>query len=359
LTSSPTHTPLLVVATSFDIGNFDAQFFFLKEKLAELGEVISTSPAVDAQNHERINFRILYASDAKLQDIKAAVVNVADVEFKELASGTSQAPRAHEQSSSGLLSPRFTPRSLASLSNFVRTDLDQLDQLISSTHELLRNTTNALDLALSAQKQTAPARRVLQKLNSQIRSSFLGVEDQLINLRMVSLAPTLQRAVRAGRAAARLAVREIDFEVVGGDLQLDKLLADAIANPLIQLVRNAVDHGIESPEERLQAGKRRRGTVRIEVLSEGSQSRVRVVDDGRGIDPVRVSEAATRLGILRDASLDIERSMRLIFRPGFTTVDSPSDVSGRGVGLDVVETAVEQVGGELRVSSEPKTRDDI
>ena len=349
------NTPLLVVATSFDIGNFDAQFFFLKEKLAEFGEVISTSPAVDDQNRERINFRILYASDANLQDIKAAVVNVAEVDFKELASSKGQAPRGDEQSTTGVASPRFTPRSLASLSNFVRTDLDQLDQLISSTHELLRNTTNALDLALSAQKQTAPARRVLQKLNSQIRSSFLGVEDQLINLRMISLGRTLQRAVRAGRAAARLAAKEIDFEIVGGDLQLDKLLADAIANPVIQLVRNAVDHGIESNEERLQAGKPWRGTVRIEVLSEGSQSRVRVVDDGRGIDPVRVSEAATRLGLLQaNAPLDIERSLRLIFRPGFTTVTSPSDVSGRGVGLDVVETAVEQVGGELRVSSEPK-----
>jgi len=349
-------SPLFVIVTSFDIGNFDAQFFLLKEKLAEFGEVISTSPAVDDQHRDRINFRILYASDANLQDIKAAVVDLSEVVFNEIACAASEPGSfGDEETSGGVSAPRYTPPSLASLSNFVRTDLDKLNRLISSTHELLRTTSNALELALSEQHLSAPARQELEKLNDQIRTSFMGLEDELINLRMVSLGPTLQRAMRAGRAAARLAAREIDFEVVGGDLRLDKLLADAIADPLIHLVRNAVDHGIESTEERLQAGKKQRGTVRIEAVSEGSQSRLRVVDDGRGIDPLLVSEAALRLGILRaDSALDIERSLRLIFRPGFTTLASASHVSGRGVGLDVVETAVEQVGGEVRVASKTK-----
>jgi len=246
------------------------------------------------------------------------------------------------------------PRSLPALSNFIRTDLDKLDQLISSTHELLRANSRALDLRLSEQQPTNVARLELEKLNEQIRRSFVNLEDQLINLRMVSLGPTLQRAMRAGRAVARLTGKEIDFEIVGGDLRLDKLLADSIADPLIHLVRNAVDHGIESTGERLQEGKKPRGIVSIEAVSEGSQSRLRVVDDGRGIDPVLVTKAALRLGVLPgDSTLDIERSLRLIFRPGFTTVASPSGISGRGVGLDVVETAVEQVGGEVRVSSNP------
>jgi two-component system, chemotaxis family, sensor kinase CheA len=349
-------SPLFDVVTSFDIGNFDAQFFLLKEKLAEFGEVISTSPAVDEQHRGRINFRILYASDANLLDIKAAVVDLSEVVFNEIASaGSEPEPFGDEEKSESILACRSTFPSLASLSNFVRSDVDKLDRLISSTHELLRTTSKALELALSEQPLSAPARHELEKLNDQIRTSFLGVEEELINLRLVSLGPTLQRAMRAGRAAARLASREIDFQVVGADLRLDKLLADAIADPLIHLVRNAVDHGIESSEERLQAGKKRRGTVRIEAVSEGSQSRLRVVDDGRGIDPLLVSEAALRLGILQsESALDIERSLRLIFRPGFTTLASASDVSGRGVGLDVVETAAEQVGGEVRVSSKTK-----
>jgi chemotaxis protein histidine kinase CheA len=116
-----------------------------------------------------------------------------------------------------------------------------------------------------------------------------------------------------------------------------------------------VDHGIETAEERAQAGKPARGNVRIEVVSEGSQSRLRVTDDGRGVDPALISAAASRLGLLpaEGDTLDVDRSLRLIFRPGFTTLASASNISGRGVGLDVVETSVEQVGGELRVSSKP------
>jgi two-component system chemotaxis sensor kinase CheA len=344
---------LFVVKTNFDIENFDAQFTLLKEKLTGVGELISTSPAVDDEHPDRVNFRVLYASDAHSQDLEAAVSDVsAVVVFKEIGATRTSGPfdRETSKTASASVSP-----SLASLSNFVRTDLDKLDRLISSTHELLHTTTNALELALSQQQLGTAARQELQKLNEQIKTSFMGVEDELINLRMVSLGPTLRRAMRAGRAAARLAGKEIDFDIVGGDLRLDKLLADAIADPLIHLVRNAVDHGIESSEQRVQAGKNRRGTVRIEAVSDGSQSRLRVVDDGRGIDPLLISEAASRLGILPgDSALDIERSLRLIFRPGFTTLTSASDVSGRGVGLDIVETAVEQVGGELRVSSEPK-----
>jgi two-component system chemotaxis sensor kinase CheA len=348
--------PLYVIATSFDIANFDEQFFLLKEKLAEFGEVISTSPAVDNQYSDRINFRVLYASDANLQAMTAALAEMSDVVFNKIASVENEpASVTDEPALRGPSTLHSMPPSLTSLSNFVRTDLDKLDQLISSTHELARTTSNAVELALSDPELSASARRELERLDKEIRVGSLGIENELINLRMVSLGPTLQRAMRAGRAAARLAGREIDFEIVGGHLRLDKLLADTIADPLIHLVRNAIDHGIESPEERLQIGKQRRGTVRIEAVSEGSQTRLRVIDDGRGIDPLLVSEAGVRLGMVTaDEELDVERSLRLIFRPGFTTLVSASDISGRGVGLDVVETAAEQVGGEVRVSSNPK-----
>ncbi|HEV7799398.1 MAG TPA: ATP-binding protein, partial [Pyrinomonadaceae bacterium] len=334
-------SPLFVVATSFDIENFDSQFFQLQGKLAEFGEVISIAPAVDDTRSDRINFRLLYSSDADAQAIEAAVIDFSNVVFTEI----SRMGRELDEGSSPLPSG-----SISSLSNFVRTDLDKLDQLISGTHELLRTTSTALELAL-AQPMTNAANAELQKLSEQIRSSFMSVEDDLINLRMVPAGPTFQRVMRAGRAAARLAAKEIDFEINGAEIRLDKLLIEAIADPLIHLVRNAVDHGIETPEERAQAGKQRRGTIRIEAISEGSQSRLRVTDDGRGVDPVQVSAAALRLGIAEAEALDIERSLRLIFRPGFTTLASVSDLSGRGVGLDVVETSVEQVGGELRVSS--------
>jgi two-component system chemotaxis sensor kinase CheA len=339
-------SPLFIVGTSFDIGNFDAEFFRLKEKLAAFGEVVSTSPAVDPDRPDKINFRILYAVNSDLQTVQTAVSDFAEVVFDEIVS-TDIDPAVSEE----ITSASRPLASITRLSNFVRTDLDRLDRLISSTHALLRATSTTLNLAMS---QLPVPSEELHKMNRHIRSSFIGLEDELINLRLASLGPTLQRVARAGRAAARLDAKEINFEISDAEVRLDRLLIEAMADPLIHLVRNAVGHGIETSEERTQAGKPPRGTVRIEAVSEGSQSRLRVVDDGRGVDPQFITEAARRLGLFKsDAHLDMEQSLRLIFRPGFTTLASASDISGRGVGLDVVETAVEQVGGELRVSSKP------
>ena len=170
---------------------------------------------------------------------------------------------------------------------------------------------------------------------------------------MVSIDRVLQRAVRSGRAAALAAGKQIDFVITGSDLLLDKSLSDAIADPLIHLVRNAVDHGIESFRERTRVGKSERGTVRIEATTVQGTTRVQVTDDGRGIDPLAVSKAAVSLGVIEDSLPDMDRSLRLIFWPGLSTAASVSGTSGRGVGLDVVEAAVEEVGGEVRVASKP------
>ncbi|MDQ2936967.1 MAG: ATP-binding protein [Acidobacteriota bacterium] len=342
---------VLVVETSFDVSSFDEQFTRLKELLGQNGEVISTSPTVDNEHPSKINFRVVYASQLNTQHLQTRVIEFSDVTFKEVAQAGS-GKLDEEYKHAVPLASSFAP--VSSLSNFVHTDLDKLDRLISSTHELSRATSNALEVAMSQKQLPSSARERLRDLHEQIRNSFMGVEDELINLRMVSLGPTLQRAGRAGRGAARQAGKEIDFEIAGADLLIDKLLAEAIVDPLIHLVRNAVGHGIESPEERARAGKKARGNVRIEAVDESSRCRIRVTDDGHGIDPRLISEAAMRLGLVADDSdLDFERSVRLIFRPGFTTLDSASKVSGRGVGLDVVETTVEQLGGELRVSSKP------
>jgi two-component system, chemotaxis family, sensor kinase CheA len=339
-------TPLFLVATSFDLSNFDEEFFRLKERLADTGEVISTSPTIDDAHPGKINFRVLYGSKTESDTLQASVIDFSDVTFNEVQSADSTPSKDYDRN--------YPVTSVSSLANFVRTDLDKLDQLISSTHDLLRLTSNALGLALSQEELAQSARVELKELDQEIQKSFMGVEDELIKLRMVSLGPMLQRAMRAGRTAARMAGKNVAFEIAGGEIELDKLLVDAIGDPLIHLLRNAVDHGIETTEARTQSGKSRHGTVRIEAVSEGGQSRIRVTDDGRGIDPLSISKAASRLGISEDDSaLDLDRSVRLIFRPGFTTLESVTDVSGRGVGLDVVETAVEQVGGELRVSSKP------
>jgi two-component system chemotaxis sensor kinase CheA len=182
----------------------------------------------------------------------------------------------------------------------------------------------------------------------------MALEEQIINLRMVSVGRTIQRAIRAGRVAARVSGKEIEFSAEGDDLRIDKLLCDAIADPLLHLVRNAVDHGFETSEEHTKAGKKPAGRVRIAACSEGGRARILVSDDGRGIDPEVVSQVAVKLGLIEQGTtLNMDQSLRMIFRPGFSTTTRVSNVSGRGVGLDVVESAVEQAGGAVRVRTQP------
>ncbi|MBA3514052.1 MAG: Hpt domain-containing protein [Pyrinomonadaceae bacterium] len=354
---------LYVVTTSFDIASFAEEFSRLKEKLAARGEVIATSPMVGAQRSNKINFQILFAgasldvADPDLADfVGMGIMRVASKPETSASDGKAEPGSPSRQPAWGgdanSLVAGLKLTTSSSLSNFIRTDLDDLDRLISSTHDLFRATAKALDLALSPHISNE-VQEELERLDVQIRRSFLSVEENLIGLRMVSIAPVLQRSARAGRAAARLSNKEIDFEVVGSNLKLDKLLSDSIADPLIQLVRNAVDHGIETAERSVRSPERKRGMVRIEVSSEGRQTCLRVTDNGRGVDPALVSQAAIKLGVIgKDTLLDMDHSLRMIFRPGFTTLSSASTISGRGVGLDVVENAVEHAGGELRVSSE-------
>ncbi len=146
--------------------------------------------------------------------------------------------------------------------------------------------------------------------------------------------------------------KEVEFEIVVGDIAIDKPLADAIAEPLLHLVRNAVSHGLESPEERTAAGKNVIGKLRLAAFSEGGRIHIAVNDDGRGIDLARVASAAREQGIAGHDSLTMDQCLRLIFRPGFSTATEVSNLSGRGIGLDVVDRAMEQAGGEVRVHTE-------
>ena len=173
-----------------------------------------------------------------------------------------------------------------------------------------------------------------------------------MGLRMAPVRQTLERAARVGASAARAAGREVEFETAGGDVRLDRPLAEAVSDLLLHLVRNAVHHGVETAEERRAAGKSARGRVRLVAVAEGARVLLRVTDDGRGVDVESVARAARRRGVIEaGASLTERQALRLIFRPGFSTSAQVSDASGRGVGLDVVERAVEAAGGEMRVWS--------
>ncbi len=342
---------LFVLTASFDTIDFDDQFRKLKKTLQRLGEVIATSPTLNTERTDEIDFRMLFTSEADPGELSSHLANFTRLKLMTLKREIAQLPEdeSDQNSMAGL-----PPKSASSFANVIRMDADDLDRLISSTHELFRITNAALDLAQTQTSADGPALTEINQLAAQIERSFLAIEKDLIDLRMVSVGATLRRAVRAGRAAARLSNKKIEFRILGDELRLDRILCDAIADPLIHLVRNAVDHGVETPDSGVASARTKRPIICVEAVREGRQTCIRVTDNGRGVDPELVSKAAISLGIIdQDTRVDMERSLRLIFRPGFTTQSSVSTVSGRGFGLDVVESGVEQVGGELRVSSVP------
>jgi two-component system chemotaxis sensor kinase CheA len=347
-----------LVSVEFDLSDFDEQYKRLSESLKESGEVVSTQPFVSDVGPGRVGFRIVYASAGPFGELaeRAAAFGAAlaadeadagpPVEtFEKTRDGASD---SSEESEAAPPATTVTTSSSSASATGVRITLEELDELISTTHGLFADTLGALEIALAG----AEGRAELEGRALGVRRRFFELEERLIGLRMVSLRASLLRAARAGRAAAREAGRRVEFEVAGGDARLDRSLAARVADPLLHLVRNAVDHGVETEEERLAAGKPAAGRIRVEADSEGGLVVLRVSDDGRGVDVEAVGRAAAAVGLVAPgATLTDAHALRLIFRPGFSTAAQASLVSGRGVGLDVVERAVEEAGGEVRVRS--------
>ena len=339
--------PFLVTA-DFDLSNFEEQFRALGAALAEAGEIVATLPGGAGLPPERIGFRILLATTETHEQQSERAARF-DATVTEVPGGVVERDGGETAAAKRTERRMSTRDSSAPSYGEVRVSLDELDRLVSAAHELFNDAMRALDLAPrvesgGAELSSSDARA------AKVRRRFVELEEGLIGLRMTTVGRTLERAARAGRAVARASGKSVEFVVRGGDARLDKAIAERVADPLLHLVRNAVDHGLEPSAERLAAGKPERGAVRLEAAAEGGSVTLRVADDGRGINPELVARAATARGLLPEGSrLTESQALRLIFRPGFSTATELSTFSGRGVGLDVVERAIELAGGELLV----------
>ncbi len=181
------------------------------------------------------------------------------------------------------------------------------------------------------------------------------LREQVMRLRMVPVGGVFRKHVRTVRDLAAKLGKRARLELVGDDTELDKLLVEALDEPLMHLVRNAVDHGLETPEARIAAGKPAEGVVRLEARHKGNQVQIRVSDDGRGLDPAKLAAKALERGIITEAeagALSEREARELVFRAGFSTAASVSEVSGRGVGMDAVRaTIVAKLKGTVEIES--------
>jgi two-component system chemotaxis sensor kinase CheA len=334
---------LFIVSAGLALESFDEQFRQLSKLLGQSGEIIATVPGEPAKAEE-ISFRLLYAAELVSNETLRLASALGRIELDELKIEPAAAGEKPLPDSLPLIAPPAPVERVT-----VRVELDGLDQLISETSELFRETTNALESLSNPENK-----RAIDIAGARLRRRCVELEERLIKLRLVPCAEVFERtATRAGHTAARQLGKQVEFEIEGRDVGIDKSLADAIAEPLFHLVRNAVGHGIESPEARTAAGKSAIGKVKLAAFNEGSHIHITVTDDGRGIDLDRIANSATEQGIANSGDgLSMDQCLRLIFRPGFSTASEVSELSGRGIGLEIVDRAMEQAGGQVRVATE-------
>jgi len=232
-------------------------------------------------------------------------------------------------------------------SKLIRIDAEKLDHLINLIGELVITGSNVKQITESEDKiGIAKAVTDMSKLIEEIRDSTMGI-------RMVPIGETFSRFERVVRDLSREKGKKIQLKIIGGDTELDKTLIDKISDPLIHLIRNSVDHGISTPEEREKEGKNGTGTLTLNAYHETGSIVIEVSDDGEGLDRDRILSKAIEQGLAKpDQTFSDDELFQFIFQPGFSTAKELTNISGRGVGMDVVKKNIESLRGNVFLESE-------
>ncbi|HEY8485043.1 MAG TPA: chemotaxis protein CheA [Longimicrobiales bacterium] len=308
--------------------------------VGRVGQVLGSSPAELGEEFDG-EFRLFLAPGADVAALEEAIRAAGDVESVVIepvggrAEGSAVAARRGSE-------PRARRR-------YVRVDQRHLDNLADRIGEMAILGGRLEQLV--AVGHAGEVRDVVERLGRLIDE----LQHEILAVRMVPVAEVFDRFPRLVREAARALGKEVEFEIEGREIELDRAILEGIADPLVHLLRNAVSHGIEPPAERLAAGKPSSGRLVLRAVGERTGVRIEVEDDGRGVPRARVVERAERLGLLpagaaaRASEIPDEELLRLMSHPGLTTAEEVTEVSGRGVGLDVVANQVRMLGGAIEL----------
>ncbi|NMB25970.1 MAG: chemotaxis protein CheA [Firmicutes bacterium] len=334
--------------------------------LERLGTVVKSVPSAEDIDEERFDDRftvLLFSHHSKgdIQDALLGVPEVIEVTVGEVTlDGSGSSPVETQNAGSGatgvdvasILAPAGRGRAEGShriIERFVRVETERLDELNNLVGELVISRTQVTEIAKHLDGTHARA------AVAQLDRVTTELQYAAMKLRMVPVKQVFDRFPRMVRDLAKTAGKEVNLQVVGEDTELDRSLMNQIGDPLVHLIRNAVDHGLEAGDVRRRLGKPAAGRIRLEARHEGSHVVIEVADDGRGIDPKRVKDKALNIGLItreQAAKLTDAEAQALIFEAGFSTTEEVTDVSGRGVGMDAVRAALDSMNGSVDVRSE-------
>lgn len=346
-----------------------ARAYMVMRTLEEMGEVIKSIPPVEELEKDNFDFKfqVVVVSDREPEKIQEAVLSISEIEhvdvipYDKIVFDNLIDPVMHIQEFNPASIPQETNR--GSNQNglhpvaadkkpkggqSVRVDIERLDSLLNLVGELVINKTRLEQIGLTHRlNDLVETIELMDRITTDLQAVVMKV-------RMVPVGQVFNRFPRMVRDLSRDLKKEVNLIIQGEETELDRTVIDEIGDPLVHLLRNAIDHGVESPAERKAKGKNPVGEIKLIARHEGNNVIILVEDDGKGINPDIIKAKAVEKGVINQADadkLDNAEAVRLLFLPGFSTAETITDVSGRGVGMDAVKTKIEALGGMVDIET--------
>ncbi len=346
--------------------------------LEPLGTVLASDPGEDALESEEFGqtFRLLFAAEIPLAQIETALGTLSEIDavtvrlWEAPKSAQSPAPDTAPPMPDTLTTNALAPSAPVAdtpapsspavdkpaASQTIRVEVSRLDSLLNLVGELVIERAQIHRISAEMHRRYPRDEDTAQLLETTHRVARVTAElqDQIMKARMLPIDGVFQRMPRMVRDLAQKTGKEIRFEMRGGETELDRTVLEVLSDPLIHLLRNSVDHGVEPPDGRASSGKPAEGAVTLSARHEENHIVIAIEDDGRGMDPALLKASAVRKGLLTEAAavaMSDRDALGLIFASGFSTAAVLSDISGRGVGMDIVKSNLEKVGGRILVDS--------
>ena len=346
---------LFLIGAEFTLTVFDEGLIELTDFLKSVGEVIATLPSTGT-NKETLHFDILFGTHldtASVEDMfkgRNLVVRVG--RGRLLSQGSGDMAMAEQP-----LEARLEETTLRSVSNTVRVDIKKLDSIMNTVGELsqLKASISQIANKLRLEAGFAGPAIELSRIDKNLEKRLKELQTSMIEVRMVPVHQLFDKFTRVIRKLSKETGKEVEFVQSGGDTELDKLIIEDLTDPLMHIIRNAIDHGIETPADREKAGKPRAGTISLKAYPKGNHVVIEVEDDGKGMSIEAIRKKAVERGLIDEASshtLSKQGILEFILVSGFSTKDEVSEVSGRGVGMDVVKKNITQLSGTVDIDTE-------
>jgi two-component system, chemotaxis family, sensor kinase CheA len=340
------------IRVSLLLATFDSELMELTELLKQAGEVISTLPSASGGLESGIDFELLFGTELSTSEL-SSLVEREHLSVTRLGEETELPVPLDEDFHPALaLEGSVTAKSM---SRTVRVDIGKLDQLMNIVGELVLSHSMISEVAVRMRRDglLAPAQE-LGKAAKGLEKKLSELQKGVMEIRMIPVGQLFEKMSRIIRKISREQGKKVELKLYGADTELDKLIIEDISDPVMHIVRNSIDHGIESPERRVALGKDEKGTITLSSFQKGNHVVIQVDDDGGGIDVARVKQKARDLGVLGPLEDVTDReALDFIFLPGFSTTDTVSEISGRGVGMDVVRTNIAALSGMIDLENHP------